>query len=375
MDLREELGKAIDGETTDAGAESVAQVTETKTEVPAGDPKPAEPAAETGGGDRPRDAQGRFLSKTAEAEPVKTEAQPEPAPGTQETQAEPQGQQQGVDLPPSTWTAAAKAAYASLPDVVRSEIKKRESDFQKGISSYKQAAEFGTRIDQVVRPYLPTIQQAGGQPEQVIKNLLHTAYTLRSGTPQQKQQLLLQVAQEYGVDLGVRPQQTAEQGQFDPNALTPLVQQLLQPVLQRVEQFETRFMTAEQRREAEEQQQYAGQIEAFRTAADEKGQPKHVYFDNVRALMGDLIEKGHANSMEQAYEMACRIHPEVSKAVEGQRTAQAEAQRLAEQKRLAEEARRATTVNAQGQGGVGMADTSKLSLRDELAAQLESARI
>lgn len=379
MDLREELGKAIDGETTDAaGTESAAPVTEAAAEVPAGESKPeaAEPAAEAGSGDRPRDANGRFLPKSEE--PAKAEAQPQSVPGTQAPQAaeapkEPQ--QQVVDLPPSTWTALAKAEYAKLPEVVRNEIKKRESDFQKGISGYKQAADYGQRMQQTLQPFMPLIQQAGGQPEAVVRNLLQTAATLRTGSPQQKQQLLVQIAQEYGVQLPGQQQDTQGNG-IDQNAIAQMVQQLLQPHLQQFQQFQGQFQTVQQQREQAEQQQLASQIEAFRTATDEKGQPKHMYFDNVRGTMAALIDSGDAATLEDAYVMACRAHPEVSQILAAEQAKKADAQRLAEAKRLAEEARRATTVNAQGQGGVGLADTSKLSLRDELATALEaSARI
>lgn len=375
MDLRDELGKAFDGEPTDAaGTESVAPAPGPEV-APDTTPEPqaAEPAAEIPSGDRPRDASGRFLAKSEEQ--AKTGAEPQSVPSPQATPAAaPEATQQTVDLPPSTWTATAKAEYAKLPEVVRNEIKKRESDFQKGISQYKSAAEFGSKMDQVVRPYMPTIQQAGGQPEKVIQNLLHTAYTLRTGTPQQKQQLLLQVAQEYGVDLGSKPQETP--AGIDQNAIAQTVQQLLQPHLQQFQQFQGQFQTAEQQREQAEQKQLASQIEAFRTATDDKGQPKHVYFDNVRGTMAALIDSGDAQSLDDAYVMACRAHPEVSRILEQQRSSESEAKRLAEQKRLADEARRATTVNAQGQGGVGIADTSKFSLRDELAAALDgNARI
>lgn len=372
MDLRDELGAAIDGATN----ETAEVVTPAPAAEPAGDPaQPAEPAAEAPSGDRPRDASGRFVPKSEEQ--VKTDAQPEPVPSPEAAkpaEGQPQAQPLAVDLPPSTWTAAAKAEYAKLPEVIRGEIKKREADFQKGITQYKTAAEFGSRMDNVIRPYIQTIQQAGGQPDQVVKNLLHTAYTLRTGTPQQKQQLLLQVAQEYGIPLG-QPQAPESTG-IDQNAIAQTVQQLLQPHLQQFQQFQGQFQTVQQQREQAEQQKLASQIEAFRNAADEKGQPKHVYFDNVRGTMAALIDSGDAQSLEDAYVMACRAHPEVSRILEQQRSSESEAKRLAEQKRLADEARRATTVNAQGQGGVGIADTSKLSLRDELSSLLEgNARV
>lgn len=374
MDLREELGKAFEAtdETVAAESTSNAAVAESPVTETTQTTETAKPETVVTDG-RARDEQGRFTKSEKQSQ---EETQQVAATGTETTQAAADTTQQasqqqttGVDLPPSTWTATAKAEYAKLPEVVRNEIKKRESDFQKGIGQYKQAADFGTRIDSVMRPYANIIREKGGTPEGVIGNLLQTAYALQTGTPQQKAQLLLQAAQQYGADMSMFGQKPAE-GQQDPN-IEAIIQQRLQPVLQELNQFKSQFTTTQQQREQQEQQTLASQIESFRTATDEKGQPKHVYFDNVRGTMAALIESGDAANLDQAYEMACRAHPEVSKLVFAEQRSKEEAQRLAEQRRLADEAKRANTVNAQGQGGVGIADTSKVTLRDELMGRME----
>lgn len=373
MDLREELGKALD-----ASDETVTETVEpaAPAEVPAEtQAETAAPAkSETPNDGRARDEHGRFVKSEKQAAEESKGAEQVAVPGTEAApaaEAPAQTQQPSVDLPPSTWTATAKAEYAKLPEVVRNEIKKRESDFQKGIGQYKQAADFGSRIDGVLRPYAQIIREKGGTPEGVISSLLQTAYALQTGTPQQKAQLLLQTAQQYGADMTIFGQKPADgQQQQDPN-IEAIIQQRLAPVLQELNQFKSQFTTTQQQREQQEQQTLASQIEAFRTATDERGQPKHVYFDNVRGTMAALIDSGDAKTLEEAYGMACRAHPEVSKLVFAEQRKQEDAQRLAEQRRLAEEAKRANTVNAQGQGGVGIADTSKVTLRDELMGRME----
>lgn len=368
--LRDELADALDSGDTNAELPAKAEAAEPVTQA-------EEPAA-----DRTRDEKGRFLGKQADAkqeQEATADAQQAPVQPAAQQAEQAQQQQPGVDLPPSTWTVAAKAEYAKLPEVVRAEIKKRERDMQQGITQYKAAAEFGSKLSEVVKPYEPMIRAKGGSVDGVISNLLSTAYALNTGTPQERGALLMKAAEQYGADLSPwlnKGQQQAAQGNgIDPNALAPIVQQLLQPHLQRIEQFQGQFTTAQQQREQAEQQEHARRIEAFRSATDEKGQAKHVYFDNVRGLMASFIESGNATSLEQAYEMACRAHPEVSQQLAANQRQAEEARRLGEQRRLAEDAKRANTANASGQGGVGIAGTSKLSLRDELAAQLEGARI
>ena len=369
-DLRSELSSALDAVEAEPQEAPAEAPVEAAPEAPAAAPeKPAEPDG------RVRDEHGRFVARTEKpaeaAKPAETAKPAEVAPA--KTEGQEQTQQQGVDLPPSTWTAAAKAEWSKLPAVVKSEFKKREADFQKGITQYKAAAEFGGRLSEVLRPYEAIIRSKGGSPEAVVGNLLATAYALQTGTPQERGAVVMKIVQQYGADISAYTKPAAAEGQpgIDPNALAPVVQQLLAPHLQKIEQVSSQFMSAQQRRELEEQQTLASQIEAFRNATDDKGQPKHVYFENVRKTMAALIDSGDATTLEQAYEMACRAHPEVSQAISAQQRQAEEAKRLEEQKRLAQDAQRANTANASGQGSVGLIDTSKVSLRDELGARLE----
>jgi len=383
--LEDDLGKAFDGESVD-----------TNVDTPVGGDIPdsggVEEAAEAKSDERPRDEHGRFIKsdgavneaagKTADngenAAPADKPAVDEVAGADKAGEEKAQDIAQ-ADLPPSTYTTAAKAAYLALPkdSPLRADIKKREADFQKGISQYKQAAEAGTRLMNEIQPYMGIIQSEGGTPERAVKSLLQTAYQLRTGTPQQKGQLVMQIAQQYGADLSqfIRQPQTGQDGQpaqFDPQSLTPVVSQLLSPLEQKINQIEGRFMTAQQQREQAEQQEALGRIEAFRSAADAKGQPLHPYFDDVRDMMAGLLGSGNAQDLNQAYEMACRAHPEVSKALTAAQQQAQEAQRLENAKRRAAEASRAKVVNASGQGGVGIASPRSNSLEDDLGALYDS---
>lgn len=55
-----------------------------------------------------------------------------------------------------------------------------------------------------------------------------------------------------------------------------------------------------------------GQIEKFRTASDDSGNPKHPYFDEVKVQMGELMElanaKGRNLTLDDAYDQACRLN-------------------------------------------------------------------
>jgi len=355
---------AIDTTAGDAGATDG---------VDAGQPE-TDAATESAAAARARDERGRF-AKVAEGEqPAGKPEHPADAaaPGA-ENPAPAQASAEPVDLPPSTWTPEAKAAYQALPPVVRREIKKREADFQRGINQYKELAQHGDVMQRAIQPYMPMIQSEGGDPVKSVSQLLNTAYRLRTGSPAERGQMVMAIAQQFGADLSpwMQGQPQGEQSTIDQRAIQAYVQQLVAQQTAPLQQYQQSMLTAKQQQEQAAAAQTQQQIEQFRTAVNAQGQPEHVYFDNVRPLMASLIESGSANTLDDAYAMACRAHPEVAKAVAAEQQQRAEAQRLAEAKKKAEGARRAATANVTGQGGVGVADTSKSSLRDELTAQFE----
>lgn len=401
VSLRDELGSQIDAALTEGSGSSGAASSGTGSEG-TGTSTTGTGAAGTGSQGlsgtgaatetqtgKQRAANGQFTKQESSSAASAEEGKPAAAQGAeqqqpdaaQQTTGQQQGQQVGQvpDLPPSTWGAAAKAEYAKLPEVVRKEVKKREADMVRGIQQYKTAADFGSRVQELVRPYEGLIRASGSDAEGAIREVLRTNALLRTGTPQEKGQLLMRAAQEFGADLSPwlgGQQQQGQQGQdgqpqgYSVQQVQQVVQQLLQPHLQRIDQFATQYQTAEQRRQQESTQQLVSHVEAFRTATDSGGRPKHIYFENVRKLMGTFIESGEATSMDTAYEMACRAHPEVSQLVAAEQRQAADAKQLEEARRKATEAQRAGAANVSGQGGIGIADSSKTSLRDELAAQL-----
>ena len=371
ISLQEELGKAMEeGEPSVAGEPAAAASTESST--PPAD-KPAEAGKPPAPADRARDETGKFVkAATAEETPAAQDQQAGvPAAQSQEQQPSPVAPAGPADLPPSTWGAAAKAEYAKLPELVRNEIKKRETDFQKGIGQYKQAADAGTQLLQAVGPQAQALQTQYGSIANGIKTLLDIS-NFASTKPQD---FIMWFAQQRGINLNA-PQtaaqsQTAEPGAVNSQALAQTVQQLVQPYMQQLSQFQSQFQTAQQQAEQTQLQEISGQLEAFRTATDEKGAARHMYYDNVRGIMAALIQNGDAGNLEQAYEMAIRAHPEVSSTIQAEQHRSIEARQLEEARRKADEAKRAAGANVSGQGGVGLADTSKRSLHDDLAAAFE----
>lgn len=358
ISLADELRSHLQAEETPEPIDAPTEVAETTTE-----PETAETRA--------RDENGKFVK--VEAKAVEPTAEVAPVATPEATEAQPQ--EVTVSRPPATWSATAKAEFARLPDVVRNEIAKREADFSRGIQQYAEKAKVADRYNAEIQPYEPMFRSLNATPEQFMRDALNTEYKLRTISSQEKTHMLLQYAQHYGADLSIIPQllgtqPTTEVGQPDIEALVrQSVQQLVNPLAQKVQTWEQQSVQASQRQQQALETEIEGQIDAFQNAVDESGQPKHLFFGNVRGTMSALIERGEATSLEQAYEMACYANNEVRASLIAQEQSKAEAKRLDEAKRKAAEAKRAS-FDVSGQGGVGIADTSKLSIADELRSHL-----
>lgn len=260
---------------------------------------------------------------------------------------------------PQSWSAADRAHWDKIPAEVQAVIARREEEAHRGITSMGQDAAFGRKVNEVVSPYLPMIRAEGGDPVGAVQSLLQTAYMLRAGNAEQKVGLFQQLAQQFGVDL-----QAVQAGaqQVDPQVAS---------LRQELAQLRGHLQQGEQQQHQQVQVQAEQIISAF--AAD----PKNEFYEQVRPLMGHLINSGQADSMQDAYDKACWATPDVRSTILTRQTADAEAKRAADAKAKADAKRRAAG-SISGSPGAPVSTTTtaanqNLSLRDELRANLRAA--
>ena len=318
--------------------------------------------------ERARDEGGRFAKTETVEEPAPATATPraasESAPVEQAAPVEAAALQAAATpaepassvKPPDAWSPAAKAQFATLPAEIQAEIARRESEVHKGFTKQDEQRTVGKQFQEAITPYLPLIRSEGGDPIRAVQDLLQTAYVLRTAAPQQKQDLFLSLANQFGVDLNQISQRVAGgQSQGDPQ-----VAQLRNEL----QQLQWERQQAEQQRQAQEQMQLNQTIEQF--AAD----PKNLYFPNVRVHMGALMRAGAASSLQDAYDQACRAHPEISRILLQQAEASAEQQRLAAAREKAERARAASgSITGSPTGAVTNSSVNQNgSLADDIRA-------
>lgn len=311
------------------------------------------------GQDRPRDESGRFApSEKKEAKQEKVE-RPEAAPVSAPAYTPPKR--------PASWKADLDPHWAKLPKEVHDEIARRESDFVKGVSTYKTEYDRLRPLGEALKPYEPMMQQAGITPDKFIHALASTHQTLTQGSKEQKLAAFARFAQEYQIPLHEMLIQ-GEDGKvyFNQQYFQQPAQQQQQPGLTRedVQREAQQVWMATER---------ARQMRDFLEAKDDKGNPKHPHFETLSKSMDGLLRAGLAKDLPTAYQAALRLpehaplYDEMHKQHSAtQEAAKAQAQAAAAQKAKANvvSPRPRTPTGTAGNGGAK-------SLREAIETSVE----
>ena len=302
--------------------------------------KPLETSAEQ----RARDESGRFAAKESvppvpPVPPVPGELEPKPIKA------------------PSSWKPAAQEAYvkaergeALTPEEVRiltNEANRRESDFHRGVEEFKTHAQKAKAYEAAIAPYSQNLQAMGVDAPTAISALLKADHTLRYSDPATKHQYFQQLAREYGIDLG----QVQAAPQQDPQ--TQYLMQQLNELRQNQQQWHNSIKEQEQTRANE-------QLSEFEKAGN-------AHFDAVRGDMADLLETGKAKSLQDAYDKAVWMNPDIRQSL-------IEQQRLDAQKNALHEAQalraKSAAVSVKGSSpSAGSSQTNGSDLRSLIASQ------
>lgn len=193
---------------------------------------------------------------------------------------------------PKSWKPEVAATWNALPVEVRAEIARRESDFHNGLTQYKEAAGFGKQVQQVLAPFMQTLQYYKIDPMQQINSLMRAHHTLALGTPAEKQAMLRQMDRDYNLGLG-QSAAAPDQGPY----LDPAVQALQE----RLGGLESQQRSEQIARFNQQQIEIQRKVETF--AKD----PKNAYFDECAAQIEFNVKGGM--SLEDAYQHAIWQNP------------------------------------------------------------------
>lgn len=312
-------------------------------EIEAQDPIASDPEPKI---DRPRDESGKFAKVEKQDAPIEAKEPapaPEPAP---------------VRKAPSSWKPAAQEAFlkadrgepltAEEVKLLTQEAERRESDFHKGVEQFKTHSERARAYDAAIAPYQDHLQRLGVDAPTAIQALMKADVTLRTSDQATKMQYFAQLAREYGIDLG----QMQNMPQQDPQ--TQYLMSQLQELRQQQQMWQNQIAQQEQQRVQQE-------LQSFATA-------ERPHFDAVRGQMATLLETGEAKSLQEAYDMAVWMRPDIRQSLLDQQ--RAEAQKKALEQATAQRARTAAvSVKGSSPASAGVQPGNKGSLREMLEAQ------
>jgi len=227
---------------------------------------------------------------------------------------------------PKSWAKDQHEVWKTLPPAAQDYIEHREKQMLDGIEEYKQFAHYGRELNNVISPYSPMFEQAGIDIKTGVQYLLNAQYLLQAGTPQQKENELRRIAQQYGVNLGEKSASTDE-------TLDPRLEQMQNTI----NQLQNAMRLAQQHTLTEAMAKTEAEVNSFATDG------AHPYFDELGNEI--ILQLGLGKELQEAYDTALFANP-VTRAKEIARISSENAAKLKEKKRLeAEKAIKATSSN------------------------------
>lgn len=227
--------------------------------------------------------------------------------------------------PWKSWKAEAAAELEKLPETVQKHIIEREEQFHRGIEQYKSAANFAKTIDKSIAPYKNYLEEMQVPPDVAFFNLLKTEHTLRRGSYQEKAEMLMKLAHDYQIDMN----QLAGLP-YDPT---------MHNLKAQLDEKERQLRDASEFRQSHEDAQIQSKISDFAQ--------RHEYFTEVQSTMADLLERGLANDLDDAYEKALRLNDSTFQKVYAQQQGGGNRQNLTQADQAAKAAK-AAAVSVKG---------------------------
>jgi hypothetical protein len=303
------MSEAPASEPTDirAALEGAFAADEGSGDAPIAAAAPEAPAAPAEG--QPRAPDGKFAPKTDTAPPEGVQAQATipttPAAPAPEAQPEP-------IRPPASWSAQAKADFATLPAHIQSEVLKRETDVTRGFEERASKLKSYEPLDAIIAPLRERLAVNGLTPEAYFRALASADEGLRGPN---RVQVFAELAQQYGIPFNAQPGHPQQQ----PPQAQPAPVDINAEIDRRFQALQDQTRTA----------QTQAQIDAFSR--------DNLYFENVRPAMAAILQSdpaiaqladtNPAEAMKAAYEQACWANPTVRPLMfkeQAEKTAQAQ---------------------------------------------------
>jgi hypothetical protein len=291
----------------------------------------------------PRAPDGKFANRIGNnpvsVEPPEGEQELTDQP-SQETVGQPQEPPAAVTEPPQAWSAAQKELWASIPPAAQEFVARREAEAHKAITRMGQELSKTRPLNELLSTHRDTFSRHGVDPQAGIARLLDVQARLDHDAYDG----IAAIADIYGVDLAAfaGQQQQYQDPQGNPVQPDPYVQSLEQ----RLNQL-TQRLTEREKSENREREQQTHQLQRQTDEEVGKWANGKDHFDEpaVKQMMAAAIGNGTAETLDEAYDMACNAIPSIRQKIREVERKTEEAKRAEDQRKKAAEAKRANTVN------------------------------
>lgn len=222
---------------------------------------------------------------------------------------------------PKSWKKEMHEVWKNLTPEAQEYIELREQQMKEGLETDRNDANLGKMMRDVMSPYSDMLKSQNLDEPTAVKYFMNTHYQLTNANPQQKEQLIKQIAKNYGVDFDGG--QTEE---VDPKYKQ--LEQELYGIKSALNQREQADLQAARERVNKE-------VEIFAS--------EHPYFEEVEGDLAELITAGL--SLEDAYETAIWKNPLIRQKELDRINAEKEAEKLKANEEKVQKAKKAKAVN------------------------------
>jgi len=286
---------------------------------------------------------------------------------TEGVQAGPKaGPRQPGERAPASWRPDIREHWGSLPEPVRAEIQRRETEVARTLQETAEARKTAESVMKTIEPYQAFIKAENSNPLQAIDNLMSTAARLRTGTAPELAQMVAGIVNQFGIGRfgngfiemldGALAGQTPKQ---DPQQLA--IEQVLNQRLAPMQNMLTQFQQAQVMQQQQVAQAAQTEVASFLENAE--------FGNDVREDMADLIEaaerRGQKLTLVDAYKKACMMNDTVRSVISQRVKAQG-----AQQGTQAAQKAKSAAVQVSGSAPMGALRQESTDVRSAIEAAI-----
>lgn len=282
-------------------------------------------------------------------------------------QAGPKSQpRQPGERAPASWRPDIREHWGSLPEPVRAEIQRRETEVARTLQETAEARKTAEAVMKTIEPYQAFIKAENSNPLQAIDNLMGTAARLRTGTAPELAQLVAGIVNQFGTGrFGngfIEMLDSALAGQTprqDPQQVA--IEQVLNQRLAPMQNMLTQFQQAQLAQQQQATQAAQNEVVTFLERAE--------FGEDVREDMADIIEaaqrRGQNITLQDAYKKACLMNDNVRSVISQRVKA-----RGAQQTTSAAQKARSAAVQVSGSAPMGALRQESTDVRSAIEAAI-----